>query len=191
MSNPIVVYTGTAVWDGPPEIRDTKKGRAEHGPGLYFTTSLETARRYAKGRGTVLRVEISPSIRWLEGAVAPVERMVEWVESRRGLRKKREIVQDLRTRSGGRGVAPGMGRVEVLVNLMVNYEAISGSHGPSLAEFLVSLGIGASLVDPPWGTRTANDEQWLVLFDPEKVLGWRRIQRDDPSELPSIRSLWF
>ncbi len=188
MTAPIVVYTGSEVWQGAPEIRESRKGRAEHGPGLYFTTSIDTARKYAKGRGTVLRVEIDPSISWLEDATAPIETMVAWVLGRRGLRKKSEIVEDLRSRSGrGRGLAPGMGRVAVLVNLMVNYEAITGSHGPALAEFLVELGVSASLVDPPWTTKTANDEQWLVLFDPRKVLSWRRMKAEDPFELPAIR----
>ena len=178
---PLVVYTGTQVWEGRPEIRASRKGRTEHGPGLYFTTSLQTARKYAKGRGTVLRVEIDPAFLWLEDAEAPIETLVTWVEGRRGLRKKREIVQDTIERAG-RGLAPGMGRVSTLVNLMVNYEAITGPHGPALAEFLADLGVGASHVRVSGG-----NEDWVVLFDPSKVISWRRVGPDDAEELPRVR----
>lgn len=179
---PLVVYTGTRVWEGRPEIRESRKGRVEHGPGLYFTTSLQTARKYAKGRGTVLRVEIDPTFVWLEDATAPIEDLVEWVAGRRGLRKKLEITDDLLTRAGrGRGLAPGMGRVATLVNLMVNYEAITGSHGPALAEFLASLGIAAS------HTRMSGNEDWVVLFDPSKILSWRHVEPGDTEMLPSVR----
>lgn len=179
---PIVVYTGTQVWEGRPEIRASRKGRTEHGPGLYFTTSLQTARKYAKGRGTVLRVEIDPSFTWLEGATAPLAVLVDWVRGRRGLRRKEEIESDLWERAG-RGLAPGLGRVSALVNLMINYEAITGAHGPALAEFLADLGIGASHVRVSGG-----NEDWVVLFDPTKVISWRRVGPDDAEELPRVRA---
>lgn len=180
MTTPIVVYTGTQVWEGRPEVRASRKGRAEHGPGLYFTTHLQTARKYAKGRGTVLRVEIDPDFAWLEDAIAPIGTLVDWVRSRRGLRRKREIESDLLERAG-RGLAPGMGRVSALVNLMVNYEAITGENGPALAKFLADLGIGASHVS------MSGNEEWIVLFDPTKVLSWRRVGPDDVEELPRVR----
>lgn len=176
---PMVVYTGTQVWDGRPYVKESRKGHSEHGPGLYFTTKLQTARKYAKGRGTVLRVEIDPSFRWLEDATVPIKVLVDWVASRRGLRKKSEIIEDIETRAG-RGLPEGMGRVATLVNLMVNYEAITGAHGPALAEFLASLGIGASHV-------AMSGEDWVVLFDPAKVLSWRLVGSDDVEDLPRVR----
>jgi len=175
---PIVVYTGTEPWRGRPEIRESRKGRVEHGPGIYFTTSWQTARKYGKGSRTVLRVEIDPDFVWLEDAVTSMETLVGWVESRRGLRHKREIVDDLIERAG-RGLEPGYARVSALVNLMVNYEAITGAHGPALARFLVDLGIGASHV------RQSN-EDWVVLFDPRRVISWRKFEEGDEFQLPLI-----
>jgi len=179
MTAPIVVYTGASVWEGRPYIKASRKGRSEHGPGLYFTTRLQTARKYAKGRGAVLRVEIDPSFTWLEDATAPIEDLVEWVSGRRAMRKKIEIIDDILTRAN-RGLPPGRGRVATLVNLMVNYNAITGEHGPALAEFLASLGIGASHVKQ-------SGEDWVVLFDPSKVLSWRRVGPNDAEDLPSVR----
>ena len=186
MPEPIVVYTGAQVWQGRPEIRPSRKGRVEHGPGIYFTTSLETAKKYARGRGTVLRVEIDPNFVWLEDAIAPKADLIEWVRNQRGLRHKAEIIRDIAER-GGRGLADDrMARVSTLVNLTRHYEAITGEHGPALARFLASMGIGADLVTPPlFGRR--GDEQWLVLFDPSKVLGWERVGKQADFDLPRIR----
>jgi hypothetical protein len=179
MAEPLIVYTGTEVWVGKPQIREARKGRVEHGPGLYFTTSRQTAMKYGKGRRTVLRVEIDPSFTWLEDATAPTEELVRWVLGQRGLRKKKEIIDDLVSR-GERGLSPGTARVSALVNLMVNYEAITGPHGPALAEFLVEMGIGASHV-------RQGEEDWIVLFDPDKVVDWRRVGDDDAWHLPKVR----
>ena len=43
------MYHGGNKWFGQPEVRASKKGQYEGGIGLYFTTSYETARTYAKG----------------------------------------------------------------------------------------------------------------------------------------------
>lgn len=179
----MILYTGTVVWEGKPIIRESRKERVAHGPGLYFTTSLETARKYAGGPRTVLRVEVDEPRIWLEDAIAPTDDLIDWVNARAGMRKKREIVADI-LRNAKRTeplIGAGMSRVSALVNLMVNHEAITGSHGPALAEFLVSLGIGASHV------KQANGEEWVVLFDPSLVRGWRKVNDADPWLLPSVR----
>jgi hypothetical protein len=108
--------------------------------------------------------------------------LIYWVEEQRGLRKKREIISDIErnaARTAGR-LGEGMVPAYVLVNLMVNYEAISGSHGPALAEFLVSLGIDASHVQRGLDT-------WIVLFNPAKVISWRKVRTDDPWDLPTVK----
>lgn len=175
----IVAYTGSQVWVGRPEIRPSRKGRAEHGPGLYFTTSQQTARKYGKGARTVLRVEIDTPSVWLEDALVPIELLVRWADKQRGLRRKSEIIDDLWARAG-RGLDEGLGRASSLVNLMVNNEATGGSHGPALAEFLSGLGIGASHVK-------MSDEDWIVVFDPALIRSWRRVDPGDPHDLPPIR----
>lgn len=180
MAAPIVVYTGTQVWESRPEIRPTRKGRAAHGPGLYFTTSLATARKYAKGRGVVLRVEIDPNFTWLEDAVAEKGALIYWVKKQPGLRHKDEIVADLIERAGRGLDDERLARVYVLVNLMINYDVIKGKHGPALAEFLAKLGIGASRLHQ-------SNEDWVVLFDPNKVIRWEKVGADAPWSLPSVR----
>lgn len=180
MTAPIVAYTGTQVWTGKPEVRPSAGKRMAHGAGLYFTTSLQTAKKYGKGSRTVLRVEIDPSIHWLEDAVAPTNVLVTWVaQSKMKTSVKTKIVDDLIER-GTRGAPPGHARVSSLVALMVNYGAVSGQTGVALAEFLASLDIGGDLIQRA-------GEQWLVIFDPSKVLRWRRVTEEDPWDLPPVK----
>jgi hypothetical protein len=178
----ISVYTGTQVWEGRPFIGPAKKGRVEHGPGLYFTTSLATARKFSGGSRTVLKVEIDSDLTWLEDAVVPTEVLVRWVAAQRGLRKKREIIADISrnaTRTAGE-IGTLNSRASVLVNLMVNYGAITGEHGPALAEFLTALGIDASHV-------SQGREDWIVIFNPEKVVSWKRVGDKAEFDLPRLK----
>jgi hypothetical protein len=178
----ISVYTGSRVWQGLPKIGPAKKTRVEFGPGLYFTTSGETARTYAKGQRTVLRVELDPKLTWLEEAIVPLDVVKRWVKGRPGLRRKKEILRDLDTNAWRTAERIGEGniRADVLVNLMVNYRSITGPHGPALAEFLVDLGISASHVD-------RFGEDWIILFDPRKVISWRQYDPNDPWDLPRVK----
>lgn len=182
----LVLYTGAQVWEGPPKVRPSRKGRYEHGPGIYLTTGLETARKYAKGRGAVLRVEVDSDFVWLQDAVLPTETLVDWVMSQSRLKHRREIVEDL-DRAAKRvedRLGEGMSWVETLVNLTVNREALSGDAGPSLAEFLSDHGIGASLVTNAIG----RGEDWVVLFDPSKVITWERVGPNESTwDLPRVR----
>jgi len=171
MTKPIVLWHGARAWSGPPVIHPAKKGRLEYGPGIYLTTSLATAKKYAKGGGVIMRFEVDPRVRWIEGAVLPVEPMIKLVASLRGSgAKKARVVADI-LRSAVR-LAPrlGVGRTHasVLVNLLVNDDLLTGDNGPKVARFLTEHDIHASLQEK------SGDEDWVVIFDPSKILSWRR-----------------
>lgn len=173
---PLVLWHGSRAWEGKPEVRPSRKGRSEHGPGIYLTTSYQTATGYAKGGGVVQRVDVSSDLGWLEGSAVPLADMKAFVEARRGLRKKRELLADLdwsaqRTKNAGEGML----WASSLVTLFVNHEAITGDHGPALAAFLVEHGIDASLANERSG------EDWVVLFNPAKVV---RVQRAPATSVP-------
>lgn len=180
---PIVLWTGARRWEGPPTILPSTKGRVEHGPGIYFTTRLDTARKYARGGGVVMRFEIDPDFIWLEQAIVPTDALIAWVKSRPGLRKKKEIITDLRSNAArtSQRLGEGMSHAEALLNLLVNYEAVTGAHGPALAEFFAGMGIGAS------HAKSSFDEDWVVLFDPSKIVAFRRMSPTDSTvDLPRV-----
>lgn len=176
-SAPLVLWHGSQRWEGPPEIREARTGNVEHGPGIYLTTSASRARLYAMGGGSVVRMEIDPELGWLEDARLPVAEMLEFVQSRPRLRKRAQIEADLRR------AQKRMGRDDIpaatLLNLMVNHEMLTGSHGPALAAFYVARGIDASHV-------TRFDEDWVVLFNPAKVRSWRKVPGGSGEDAPRI-----
>ncbi|NBU17462.1 MAG: hypothetical protein EBS48_10745, partial [Actinobacteria bacterium] len=180
---PLVLYHGAQRWEGPPSIVAHRKGHAEHGAGIYLTTSWERAASYAKGGGSVYRFEMSPDMRWLEDARLPAADTVRWVKSLPRLKRKADIVASLE-RTAGR-VGPSI-PAEGLVAAFVNFGASAGQHGTSLAEYLVAHGIDASHVQP-----TMN-EDWVVVFNPAKVLRVTRLAAKDTGEgfawdLPRVR----
>ena len=125
--DPLIFWHGARAWGGAPAVRGARKGRAEHGPGIYLTTSRETAQRYSKGGGVVMRVEVAPSLRWLELATLPLDESLAFVAAvpRLGSRRAR-LLADLH-RLAARDVARGGVAASALVNLMVNAGASDGA----------------------------------------------------------------
>jgi 8-oxo-dGTP pyrophosphatase MutT (NUDIX family) len=159
-TEPLVLYHGAQRWEGPPEIVAHRKGHAEHGPGIYLTTSYETAARYAKGGGSVYRIGLDPGVRWLQNARLPYAETAAWVKGLPRLRGKERILEGLaRTAARVGSVLPA----EILVNQFVNADAASGQHGPALAAFLVAHGADAGHV-----SRSGN-EDWVVVFNPQVI----------------------
>lgn len=165
---PLIFYHGAQRWEGPPQIVAHRKGHAEHGPGIYLTTSWTTASKYAKGGGSVYRVEVSPLVRWLEDADLPLQETVDWVKALPRLRGKSDIMASLQRIASRVGKLPA----EVLVNNFVNADAASGEHGPALADYLVRHGVDASHV-------RHGAEDWVVIFNPQTVLSVDRIASKD------------
>jgi hypothetical protein len=171
-AEPLVFYHGAQRWEGTPSIVAHRKGHAEHGAGIYLTTSWTTASNYAKGGGSVYRFEVAPDVGWLEDARLPVAETVRWVKSLPRLKGKADIVATLE-RVAGR-VGPSI-PAETLIAAFVNFGASAGQHGPSLAEYLVAHGIDASHV-------SRSGEDWVVVFNPAKVLRVTRVPARDMGE---------
>ena len=144
----------------------------EHGPGIYLTTEYATARKYAKGGGVTLRFSLDPDLGWLEDApLLPVAQVVAWVAAQPKLPARAAVLAGVAKVSGrlGGDFLPA----DSLVAIMVNHDAMPGAVGPSLAAFLVGLGIDASHVQ-------ANArEDWVIVFNPRKILKVERLSAQD------------
>jgi hypothetical protein len=178
-SAPLVLWHGSQRWEGPPRIVTSRKGQVEHGPGLYLTTSADTARKYAKGGGSVMRFEVAP-LRWLGDAWLPADTMVRFLRSLDRVKNRTKIEADIRAveerlRSRRNGSVPAA----ILVNLMYNHGALSGDKGPALAEFYTRHGIDADHV-------TKGNEDWVVLFNLDKILSHRKVCAGDACDSPRI-----
>lgn len=172
-TNSLVLWHGSQRWEGPPEVRPSIRGSAEHGPGVYLTTAFTTAARYAKGGGRVIRFDLDPEITWLEDVRLPLDSVVAWVQAQPRLTKRAEILADLRQASARR--PDGTVWAPTIVNLLVNHRALSGAHGPALSAWLVEQGIDASHAN------NRGDEDWVVLFNLRKVRRWTPVSPADVS----------
>lgn len=168
----IVLYHGGR-WQGAPQILPPKKGRAEHGAGIYLTTSWSRAKSYAKGGGVVYQICIDPPQKWAEHAFIPLEEVEAFLVRTFGRgRTGKELLEACRRVSSRTN---GFVQASSLIAIVVNADASSGNKGPLLADFLSSLGIGASHV-------RQSDEDWVVLFDPRLVRSVHRLTPADVNE---------
>lgn len=161
-----VFYHGSQRWEGLPKIVAHRKGHAEHGPGIYLTTSWETANKYAKGGGAVHRVKLSPDTRWLQDVKLPASAMRDFVASLPRLRHRADILDTLNRMEERLGLNL---HAEFLVNAFVNRDVASGQHGPALAAFLTKHQIDASHV------RIHAGEDWVVVFNPRQICSIERL----------------
>ena len=167
----LIFYHGAHRWEGPPTVVEHRKGHAEYGPGIYLTTNWETANKYAKGGGSVYRIGLDPSTRFAEDVQIEVADARSFVKGLSGLRGKADILAYLDRIKAQRG--PKM-YAEYLVNAFVNRGVASGKNGPMLAAFLAHQGADASLVSH------SADEDWVVVFNPDKVC---MVERLDPKQV--------
>lgn len=177
MSDKLRAWHGSHGWQGRPEIRAPKKGNAECGPGLYLTTGYNTAKKYAKGSGKVLMMELEPNIKWLENEKMDVKVLTDFLKDAYGLRKKKQIIEEIlglseRLRDGETQMP-----VSYLVNTFVNLDVSHGQNGLILNEWLVEQGIDASLANNRYS------EDWLTIFNMDIISKVYTNERDFSSLL--------
>ncbi len=162
----IVVYHGGRKFSGFVQILPRPSKNIQNGPGFYTTTNLYTAQKYAKGGGVVHRIVLSPETRFSATEHIPLSDAIKWVESRYGIRKKKEIIADLKNNSElmTDRLGPGFIYKEALLNLCVNHDVLAGQHGPALAAWMVEHGIDAQV------ERTMKNEDWVLIFNPNVVI---------------------
>lgn len=118
------------------EVRGHKKGQWEHGPGLYLTTHLDTATKYAKGGGKLYRVSVVLG-RNIDDVSLDFKDAVAFVNRYTVARKRKIMIDDLQNSLQRMGHLPA----ETLVNLCLNHEALPSSRTDRLRQFLIDNGV--------------------------------------------------
>lgn len=158
----LVLYHGAQRWEGPPRLQPAGKNKSENGSGLYLTTNPDTARRYAKGGGSVLIFELDPDLRWADQVRIPHQEVLLFLRALPRLKHRDRIEADLAK------YEPVGVPAFVLENLMLFHGALVGDKGPALAEFFVSQGIDA-------GHARQSAEDWVVLYNLDKIRSYRKV----------------
>ena len=169
-------WHGSQKWAGHPEIKPSRKGCYECGPGLYLTNRRQTALKYSKGAGSLVHVGLAPNITLLQDVRFTRAQMQDALDSIPRLRQRALIEDDL-DRSARRHPDDQLPAI-YLVNLCVNHEALSGAAGPVLAQWLSDHGVDASLESK------SGQEEWLIVFNPKVLVYAQKLTAKQADELP-------
>jgi hypothetical protein len=178
----MIFYHGARRWDPPPRIPEARSQKdAEYGPGLYLTSGMGTARKYAKGGGIVLRFEIDPNLSLLDNAHISAAEMRRFLHDIPRLRKRSAIEADIA--KVVRRVDKDVISAATLVNLMRTQGVAYGAPGAALVQFYQAHGIDADVVT---GQGLAGDEHWLILYNLDKIRGYERVLPTDNSHVKRL-----
>ncbi len=155
-------HGGRDLESGYHEVRSHGKGRWEHGPGLYLTTSYMTAAKYAKGGGKLYKVTVRKGTD-ISDVFITYDQAMEFVNKAVVGRKRKEMAEDLKTNMLRRKA--DRINAEVLVNLCLNTGAIPNSKTNLLRQFLIDHGVDYIWVKHYGGS----DETVVVVVNPKVI----------------------
>lgn len=155
----LTLWHGGNLDEAYDETTAHRKGRWEFGPGLYLTTHYSTAQRYSKGGRKLYRITITQGNEASKTPI-PFEDAVQFIKTYAIRSKQREVLAYLE-RYRERGL-----KANVLINLMVNMDALRSSNTGRLRTFLVDHGVDYEIVDNAFGW----GERMVVLFNMAKIV---------------------
>lgn len=177
----IKMYHGGRKWSHfDAEVVTPKRGRAEAGPGIYTTTSYETASSYARGSNVVSIVGIQKNITLADAVNISLIDILEFAKTYIGPKNRKDFISICRN-SAERQNQDSI-PAQHLLNITVNLE-IGGKQGMHVMKFIVGHGVDASI------QRNSQDE-WLIIHNPKVI---KKVIHTKPSDvavekwdLPSI-----
>lgn len=145
------------------EFGGTTKGRWEYGPGLYLTTHYERARDYAKGGGKTYLVTVEEG-NTIEKTLIDITLVNEFVSRHVIKSKQKRILEDLYDNMNRLNTSPKI-YANILLNLIINDEAMQNTKTHHLNRFLVENGVDYGIVERFGG----RDETVLVVYNFNKI----------------------
>lgn len=154
------------------DIFPNAKGRWEHGPGLYLTTSYSRAYQYARGGRKIYKVVIKRGNN-LRGATIPFDNVLNFVKSYIVTSKRRKFVDEL-TEIMLRYDLTDSVPADNFTNIIINDDLLPSSKTPALTQFLVDNGIDYSIVSSYGGA----NETVVVLFNRNLILSAKPVGKE-------------
>lgn len=169
------------MWHGGRNLEDNyrkdiaPKGRWDHGPGLYLSTSYLRAVQYAKGGGRTYKVTIEEG-NFINDVNIPIENVLDFV-SKKVTANKRKVVLGYIHDNMKRLNKTDNFSADTFLNIILNEEAIPKSKAPALSEFLVENGVDFSRSNNYGGA----NEDIVVVFNKSKIKQVKWIPAKDVS----------
>lgn len=151
------------------------KGRWEGGPGLYLTTHYETAYKYSKGGGKTYKVDFELGNNQADVYI-PLDKVIDFVSKSVAVKHRKNIISDIHDNAKRLGNFESV-KSEVLVNLCINYEALTPKKTVELNRFLVENNVD-------YGTITnysGRPETVIVLYNLDLIQKVKAIPSKDVS----------
>lgn len=169
LNNPTMKFYHGGNLDFKSDYIINKKGRYEYGVGLYLTTSLEVAEKYAKGSRKLYEVIVSDGTQ-IKDVEIPLEQVTDFIKQNVLTKKRNEILNVI-----SKYISNGKINASRLNTIILNYQAVPTSKINSLKELLLNNGVDY-LIDHNtfgWGETT------LVLFNMKKIISYKQISLKD------------
>lgn len=144
-------------------FKTSRSKKWEHGPGLYLTTHYLRALSYAKGGGKTysVQLEIGNNISDIE---IKLDDVIEFIAKNVISTKRKAILNDIEENMRRLNLIDTI-HAETLLNLIINYEAISLTKTQHLNQFLVQNNVDFGLVKNYGG----RDETVVVVYNLNKI----------------------
>lgn len=126
-------------------FQSSRKGKWEHGPGIYLTTHYERASSYAKGGGKTYLVEFSEG-KHIEDIKLSLADVYEFVNTYTIKKKSKEVIDCIKN-NAQRTSSDDTIRASYFLNIMINFDAVSPSKTNYLNQFLVEHGVDYGTVN--------------------------------------------
>ena len=178
--NTMSFYHGGNLTFDPDESFAHAKGRFEFGPGLYCTTHLDTARKYAKGSRKLYLITIQKR-NDVQDIRIGIDNILEFIKWYVIAKKKREVLDAIKDR-----IKDDMVDADIFLNIIINYDAIKPSNTNNLRRFIVNNSVDYCLVSNPFGW----GEMMIVLFNMKLIVQKKVITPKDKVEYYELPTEW-
>lgn len=143
------------------EIKESKKGKFEHGAGFYLTTSYDTARKYARNSNQVWEIHLEDPVLLTGKDKLPLEDVLDFVHSQSRLKGKSRVFRDIEY-SLEKSLDKSNLSILTFLNILVDNQCLTGAYGVNFSKWLVTKGFDAVAIKQ-------SQEDWLVVFNPKKI----------------------
>jgi hypothetical protein len=166
VENKMELYHGGNL-DEYNDVIAQKSGRYEYGAGLYLTSHLETALKYAKGSRKLYKITIRKG-KDIHDATIEFDKINEFIKKYVISSKRKEIVERVEKYN-----VDGKIKAYILNNIILNEKAVTPSNTKYLRNFLIENGIDYEIVDNPYGW----GETMVVLYNMDKIVNVEKLDR--------------
>ena len=153
-----------------------KTGRYEFGPGLYITTHLGTAEKYAKGSRKLYLITVEKG-HDINEALISEENVKQFTVLYIISSKKKEFWDRLQ-----KYIKDGMVRARNFNVIILNEKAIKPANTKFLRNFYIDNGIDYEMVDNTFGW----GEKMMVLYNMKKIVNIIQVKPEDRSSIQDL-----